>query len=450
MANLLIVEDDSSFSELLEAFLTKKGHHITLAATLEEGLASLKDSKAKNQPFDALLLDYRLPDGNALDLLRTARNAGHRMPAIIMTSFHDIRTAVQAMRSGVFDYITKPVNPDELLMVLSSALEKPAAPTLTIKASPSKLPEFLKGKHELSVELYEHVRLVAPTNMSVIIEGESGTGKEHIASSIHQLSDRAKKPFIAIDCGSLSNELAASELFGYKKGAFTGALQDKTGQFEAAEGGTLFLDEIGNLGYEVQIKLLRALQERIITPVGGTEQIKVDVRLIAATNDDLLASASKGNFREDLYYRLNEFKIKVPPLRDRGKDLDLFITHFVQQANQELERDVKSLSKEVLNLFHQYDWPGNLRELKNVIKRLILLSKDQVAGTEALPEEMLESVQPLLRPDESDLKLLQEIHEKEMITKVLLEVRYNKSKAAKVLNIDRKTLYYKMEKYQIK
>lgn len=450
MANLLIVEDDSSFSELLEAFLTKKGNRVTLASSVEEGLSSLKNSKSGSAQFDALLLDYRLPDGNALDLLQAARDTGHRMPAIIMTSFHDIRTAVQAMRSGVFDYITKPVNPDELLMVLSSALEKPATPSVTTKTASTKQPEFLKGKHELSIELYDHVRLVAPTNMSVIVEGESGTGKEHIARSIHQLSDRAKKPFVAIDCGSLSKDLAASELFGYKKGAFTGALQDKSGQFEAADGGTLFLDEIGNLGYDVQIKLLRALQERIITPVGGTEQIKVDVRLIAATNDDLLISSSKGSFREDLYYRLNEFKIKVPPLRDRGKDLDLFITHFVQQANEELGRNVKNLSKEVLNLFHQYDWPGNLRELKNVIKRLILLSKDQIAGTEALPEEMLDSVQPQLKPEESDLKLLQETHEKEMITKVLLEVRYNKSKAAKVLNIDRKTLYYKMEKYQIK
>ena len=449
MANLLVVEDDTTFGELVVTFLSRKGHTVTLVESMNEGLLCFEKDSVARPSFDALLLDYRLPDGNALDLLHSVRQKGFRMPAIIMTSFHDIRTAVQAMRSGVFDYITKPVHPEELLMVLGSALEKPA-PVSPSSPEPAPAPEFIKGKHELSRQLYDYVRLVAPTDMSVIIEGESGTGKEYVSRSIHALSKRAKQPFVAIDCGSLSQELAASELFGYKKGAFTGALSDKPGQFEAAHGGTLFLDEIGNLGYEIQVKLLRALQERVITPIGGNEPVKVDVRLIVATNDDLLKRSSKGNFREDLYHRLNEFKIKVPALRERGKDMDRFIQHFIDQSNQELGRNVRRLSPEVLELFHQYDWPGNLRELKNVIKRLILLCKDEVAGTEGLPEEMMSAVKPELRPADSDLKALQEIHEREMITRVLEEVRYNKSKAAKLLEIDRKTLYYKMEKYQIR
>jgi len=263
------------------------------------------------------------------------------------------------------------------------------------------------------------------------------------------MSKRSNGPFVAIDCGSLSKELAASELFGHKKGAFTGALQDKIGQFEAADGGTLFLDEIGNLGYDVQIKLLRALQERIIVPIGATQQIKVDVRLIAATNEDLMVNAANGDFRDDLYHRLNEFKIEVPPLRKRGEDLGIFIQHFVEKANEELGRNVRELSKEVMDVFHKYDWPGNLRELNNVIKRLVLLSKEEVATLNALPAEMITAMEDQQKPTGSDLKALQETHEKEMIEKVLQEVRYNKSKAAKLLNIDRKTLYYKIEKYHI-
>jgi len=292
--------------------------------------------------------------------------------------------------------------------------------------------------------------------MSVIIQGESGTGKEHVAKSIHRLSKRSEGPFVAIDCGSLSKDLAASELFGHKKGAFTGALQDKIGQFEAADGGTLFLDEIGNLGYDVQIKLLRALQERIVVPIGSTNPVKVDVRLIAATNEDLMVISQTGDFREDLYHRLNEFKIQVPALRERGEDLGVFIQHFVDKANDELGKNVRQLSKEVIDIFQKYDWPGNLRELNNVIKRLVLLSKEEIADLKALPQEMITSMQSVpaavitsKAAGGSDLKLLQETHEKEMIEKVLQDVRYNKSKAAKLLNIDRKTLYYKIEKYHI-
>lgn len=457
MAHLLLIEDDSTFSRLLTNFLGKHGHQVKVCASIKEAKETLGGNSPEG-PFEVLMLDYRLPDGNSVDFLKTLRSEGNRTPAFIMTSFHDVRTAVTAMQIGAFDYITKPVNPEELLMVLREALNKGEVTSVktATKAKSNKADkqalDYIEGKSKVAKQLFEYVRLVAPTDMSVIIQGESGTGKEHVAKSIHRLSKRADGPFVAIDCGSLSKDLAASELFGHKKGAFTGALQDKIGQFEAADGGTLFLDEIGNLSYDVQIKLLRALQERIIVPIGGTQQVKVNVRLIAATNEDLISSAAAGDFREDLYHRLNEFKIEVPALRKRGEDLPIFIQHFVDKANQELDRNVRELSKEVMDVFQKYDWPGNLRELNNVIKRLVLLSKEEVATLSALPPEMITAMEDQQKPAPgagSDLKALQETHEKEMIEKVLQEVRYNKSKAAKLLNIDRKTLYYKIEKYHI-
>ena len=446
MAHLLLVEDDATFSKLLTIYLGRHGHEVKVCSTIKEAKATLHQSNN----FEVLMLDYRLPDGNSVDLLKEIRDEGIRTPALIMTSFHDVRTAVNAMQSGAFDYITKPVNHEELLMVLGEVLNrKDEIVPKTSKKEEKLSSEFIEGSSAVSKQLYEYVRLVAPTDMSVIIQGESGTGKEHVAKSIHRLSKRKTGPFVAIDCGSLSKDLAASELFGHKKGSFTGALQDKVGQFEAADGGTIFLDEIGNLSYEVQVKLLRALQERIIVPIGSTQPIKVDVRIIAATNEDLMVSASNGDFRDDLYHRLNEFKIEVPPLRRRGGDLNIFVDHFVQRANHEIGRNVTQLSKDVLNIFQQYDWPGNLRELNNVIKRLILLTKGEIAGIEALPAEMITEIHEAPKSIGSDLKALQENSEKEMIEKVLQEVRYNKSKAAKLLNIDRKTLYYKIEKYQI-
>ena len=455
MAHLLLVEDDTTFSKLLSNFLGKHGHEVQVCSTIAGAKDAIRSKAGASDDFAVLMLDYRLPDGNSLDLLKSLREEGNRTPALIMTSFNDIRTAVNAMQSGAFDYITKPVNPEELLMVLKEALNRKT--TVSVKTT-TKKPEkqsldFIEGNSKISKQLYEYVRLVAPTDMSVIIQGESGTGKEHVAKSIHRLSKRADGPFVAIDCGSLSKDLAASELFGHKKGAFTGALTDKIGQFEAADGGTLFLDEIGNLGYDVQIKLLRALQERIVVPIGSTQPVKVDVRLIAATNEDLLTISSNGDFREDLYHRLNEFKIQVPALRERGEDLGVFIQHFVDKANEELDKNVRQLSKEVMDIFMKYDWPGNLRELNNVIKRLVLLSKEETADLKALPQEMITTMENVAAKPTvatgSDLKLLQETHEKEMIEKVLQDVRYNKSKAAKLLNIDRKTLYYKIEKYQI-
>jgi two-component system response regulator HydG len=440
MAKILIVEDDLTFSQLLRGFLQKHGHEIITAASIKDGLKSI----AQNT-FDLLLLDYRLPDGIGLDVLINAKATGSIVPVIIMTSFNDVRTAVNAIQSGAFDYITKPVNPDELLMIMSNALGEKKEPAATVQ---DDQPEFIKGNSHDSDKLHEHIDVVAPTDMAVLIQGESGTGKEYVARTIHRQSKRKAKPFVAIDCGALSKDLAASELFGHIKGAFTGAIADKKGMFEYADGGTLFLDEVGNLSYDVQVKLLRALQEKIIQPLGSNKQVPVNVRIITATNDDLVNSVSGGDFRQDLYHRINEFKIQLAPLRARGNDIDIFIRHFIKLANTELDRKVSNLSAEAKEILHKYDWPGNLRELKNVIKRMVLLSHGDIAGVDTMPDEMLFSVSNNIHQNrESDLKAQNEVNEKQLIQKTLIQVKYNKSKAAKLLNIDRKTLYSKIERY---
>jgi two-component system response regulator HydG len=440
MSNILLVEDDRTFSRILDTFLSRQGFDVEVKHDLKTGLQQLREKK-----FDLLLLDYRLPDGTGLDFLARCAGEWAGFPTIMMTSFDDVRTAVKAMRSGVFEYIIKPLNPDELLMVINEALQKNWQPGKALGATPG----FIEGQSNVARKLNEHIQLVAPTDMSVLIIGESGTGKEQVARSIHAFSKRKDKPFVAIDCGTLSKDLAASELFGHLKGSFTGALNDKKGVFESANGGTVFLDEIGNLGYDVQVKLLRMLQERTIQPVGSNKPVSVDIRLVSATNENLLSSIARGAFREDIYHRINEFKIQVPSLREREEDLDLFVNHFISLANHELNKSVEKVTDEVIAIFRSYDWPGNLRELKNVIKRMVLLAKTSWAGKDTLPEEMIDSINSQPKKETLDLKALQEAGEKEAIIKVLQQTKYNKTKAAKVLNIDRKTLYYKMELYGI-
>jgi two-component system response regulator HydG len=441
VVNVLLIDDDITFTKIVETFLVRKGYAVEARHSLGSGIEALQSRK-----FDLLLLDYRLPDGNGLELISRQGDDLERIPTIVITSFNDVKTAVKTIQSGVLEYITKPVNPDELIMVIETALQKESAENAVVAAGPVN---FIQGTSASARKLYEHIALVAPTEMSVMILGESGTGKEHIARSIHDLSKKSKHPFVAIDCGVLSKELGSSELFGHVKGAFTGALTDKVGLIESADGGTVFLDEIGNLSYDVQIKLLRMLQERTIQPIGSNKVIKVDVRLITATNEDLNDSMAKGNFREDIYHRINEFKIRVPALRERGSDLELFVDHFVRLSNKELGKKVDHVSAETLEIFYQYDWPGNLRELKNVIKRMVLLTTDKVARPDVLPEEMVHALLHEPQKRNSDLKVAQENSEKELITQALEQSKYNKTKAARLLNIDRKTLYYKMERYGI-
>jgi two-component system response regulator HydG len=447
MASILLIEDDLTFSRILEGFLTKHGCHVTINNKGKDGLRTFQ-----SRSFDMVLLDYRLPDVTGMELLTEIKKLNNEVPVVIMTSFSDIRTAVKAIKSGALEYITKPVNPDELLMIVQQALKKEKKHEAI--SSPVFHNNFVEGNSAPALQLNEFVKLVAPTNMSVLIQGESGTGKENVARTIHRLSPRSGAPFIAVDCGALSKELAGSELFGHVKGAFTGAILDKIGQFEAAHKGTIFLDEVGNLSYDVQVKLLRAIQERIIQPIGSNKEVKVDVRILTATNDDLEESVRKGEFREDLYHRLNEFKLTVPAIRERGDDLYDFLDHFREAANKELGRNVKKFDSEVLRIFEQYDWPGNLREMKNVVKRAVLLTPVDIVELNAIPSEMISGVKNSAGIQHKqapvyDLKALQETQEREVIVKTLQEVRFNKSKAARILNIDRKTLYLKMEKYGI-
>jgi two-component system, NtrC family, response regulator HydG len=448
MASILLIEDDLTFSRILEGFLAKNGHQVAVNHNGKDGLKSFQ-----SKSFDLVLLDYRLPDTTGMDVLGDMKSTNPESQVIIMTSFSDIKTAVKAIKLGAFEYITKPVNPDELLMLVHQAMQK-ERPAVARKKTAAPSRQYVQGKSQASKQLHDYIKLVAPTSMSVIIEGESGTGKEYVARSIHNLSTRSKAPFVAVDCGALSKELAASELFGHMKGSFTGAVSDKTGQFEAAHTGTLFLDEVGNLSYEVQVKLLRALQERVVSPIGSNKEVRVDVRIITATNDDLSQSVRQGQFREDLYHRLNEFSMRVPALRERTDDLEEFLDFFRESANHELGKNVIGFQEDVLRLFRTYDWPGNLRELKNVVKRAVLLTSEERVGMDSLPTEMVMSTRkPVVKVTSDvpiyDLKALQETQEKEMIVKTLQEVRYNKSKAARILNIDRKTLYLKMEKYGI-
>lgn len=461
MITILLVEDDTTFSAILDGYLSRNGYKVDPCYSVKSALQALAEKK-----YDLLLLDYRLGDGDCLEIIDSLHKKNLFIPSIVMTGFSDVRTAVRAMKKGVYDFITKPVNPEELLMTVQESLkdfsktdqavdvpavsEKLAYKVNQVKKS--AFPDYIEGTSKLANKLHEYIQLVAPTDMSILIRGESGTGKEYVARAIHKSGKRADKPFISIDCGTLSKELAASELFGHIKGSFTGAFNDKKGLFEEASGGTLFLDEIGNLSYDVQVKLLRALQERVIQPIGANKTIKVDVRVIAATNDELIGIAESGTFREDLYHRINEFEILVPALRDREADLFIFTDFLIKEANQELSKEVSAISDEVREVFEQYEWPGNIRELKNIVKRMILLTNGNLAEVSSLPDYMIHSTRnkdEIMAATGEDLRSQNDAHERKLIVDVLQKVKYNKSKAAKVLEIDRKTLYNKLEKYDI-
>ena len=436
MTSILIVEDDITYAMMLKTWLGKQGFNVASASNIAR---AQKYIEAEN--VDLILSDMRLPDRDGTDLLRWLAERDLPVPLIIMTGYADIQSAVQAMKLGARDYVAKPVNPAELLKKIQEALQT-ARPQATPTA-PSPASDFLEGESDAARQLYNYVRLVAPTNMAVLINGASGTGKEYVAHRIHQLSKRANHPFVAIDCGSIPKELAASEFFGHVKGAFTGALADKTGAFVEANGGTIFLDEIGNLSYEVQIQLLRALQERKIRPVGSGKEIPVDVRLISATNENLEQAIEKGAFREDLYHRLNEFTLRIPPLKDRREDILLFANFFLDQANREMDKQLVGFDDRACRLLLDYAWPGNLRQMKNAIRRATLLA----TGKFITPAEL--SDLPETGTSIAALPLRNEETEKQHILEALRQTGRNKSRAAQLLGIDRKTLYNKLKLYGI-
>lgn len=454
MKKILLIEDDLTYSKIIKKFLEKNQYNVFTTTKLVDAYSLLE----RESP-ELIITDYRLPDGTGMEILEKIIDSKSNTPVILITNYSDIRTAVKSMKMGAFEYITKPVNPDELLATVNEAFNNKKNYSISThimeSSKPSEFPlpeedDYFVGESRFALQIEQYINLVAPTDMSVIVLGESGTGKEYIAKRIHQKSKRSSGPFVAIDCGALSKDLAGSELFGHVKGAFTGAMDNKTGHFESAKEGTIFLDEIGNLGYEVQIKLLRAIQERKIRKIGGNKDIDIDVRIIVATNEDLAVSAKNGEFREDLYHRLNEFIMEASPLRDRKEDLFRFAELFLNSSNSSLEKNVYGFSEEVKTIFMNYSWPGNLREFKNIIKRAVLLTGEGLIKTDVIPFD-------LSLPENSiseigaakDLKSSYEEQERSLIIKTLEEVKYNKSKAAKILDMDRKTLYNKLEKYSI-
>lgn len=455
MPHILIVEDDIAFGTMLQTWLRKKGFEVDKATSVGAAVKLLVDNAA-----DLVLSDLRLPDHDGLRLLKWMRDHDNNAPFIVMTNYAEVQNAVLAMKSGAADYIAKPVQPDILLQKIKDALSAanaqpvqtvatPAAPDKPVSNKPVKSkkredsPRYIEGKSEASRQLYSYVELVAPTPMSVLILGASGTGKEYVARRIHELSQRHDRPFFALDCGAIPRDVAASEFFGHKKGAFTGADTDKRGAFEMANGGTLFLDEVGNLSYDVQVQLLRALQERRIRPVGGTEEIPIDIRLVCATNENLAEAVADGGFREDLYHRINEFTIYMPKLSERGTDLFLFADLFVRHANEELDRDVEGFDSAAAEMLASHPWTGNLRELNNVVKRAVLLTR----GKHITPLELSQAMPP--SQQEPTMALHDEDSERSRIVAALRQTNGNKAAAARLLGIDRKTIYNKIERLGI-
>lgn len=447
MKKILVIDDDTFMCDLLVNHLKQNKFDVTGTYTGKNGIKLVENNR-----FDLVLCDYRLPDSDGFKILQEIKSKKPLLPVVIMTAYAEIRLAVKLIKSGAFDYITKPVQPEEIINIIDRALE----PRDGKETSSKFRTNFVTGKSKAIQEVMQQVKVVAPTDLTVLIVGETGSGKEYIAKAIHYASARSDKPFVAVDCGAIPKDLANSELFGHIKGAFTGAINNKMGYFEQAKGGTLFLDEVGNLPYENQVKLLRALQERFINKVGDNKIIKVDVRIITASNDDLSQLVEKNEFREDLYHRLNGFKIHLPPLRDRDTDIMEFAEFFIDKANKSFNKSVKGMDEETKKLVYRYNWHGNIRELQNVINRAVLLNQGEFITADVLPDEIRfnrlqanAQVKNAGGKDVTDLKEATLITEKEVITNALMESNYNKSKAAKMLNIDRKTLYNKIKQYDI-
>ena len=455
MTRILIVEDDIAFGTMMQTWLKKKGFDVDKATSVGAAVRLIEEKPA----YNLVLSDLRLPDRDGLELLAWMHKNSMPIPFIVMTNYAEVQNAVLAMKSGAADYIAKPIQPDILLSKIKDALQNDNTSTpqpnnsnnnkttkqpnntnnTTTTSQPHNLSSrFIEGNSEASRQLYSYVSLVAPTPMSVLILGASGTGKEYVARRIHEQSQRAGKPFVALDCGAIPRDVAASEFFGHKKGAFTGADSDKRGAFEAANGGTLFLDEVGNLSYDVQVQLLRALQERRIRPLGGTEERPIDIRLVAATNENLEQAVAEGRFREDLYHRLSEFTIYMPQLSERGTDLYLFADLFVRLANEDLSRHVEGFDARAAEKLASYSWPGNLRELNNVVKRAVLMAR----GAFITQDELSAAMGPLRQ--EPITALHDADAERQRILNALQQCGGNKSKAARMLGIDRKTLYNKL------
>ena len=429
MGTILIVENNRAYAHIIAIWLKK--HGMDARYVLSMNTAKLFLSK---KDVDMVLSDFRFGENNAMELLEWIKSEGYQIPFLIMTGYADIPGAVDAIKKGVENYLPKPIQTEKTLSIIQEVLGRKR------KVSETKHTFYL-GRSPLSLKLQHYVRLVAPAEMTVLIRGASGTGKEWVASQIHALSKRADAPFVVVDCGTLPKELAASELFGYVKGAFTGAIEDKEGMFARANHGTLFLDEIGNLNMNVQMLLLRALQEKHFRPIGGWKEIEVDIRLIAATNEDLEKAIIEGRFREDLFHRINEFPLQVPLLVECSEDIIPLAEFMLDIANRELNKKVKGFDRKTQTKFKSYSWPGNIREMRMVVKRAVLLAKDDWITIEDI--ELL----PNKRPKEYRLK--DERAERNNIIKALNATDNDRTAAARLLGISRSTLYLKLKKYHL-
>lgn len=460
MTKILIVEDNEDMQHILSNLLHEEGYE-TIAVL--DGESALKEVK-KNDP-NLVLLDIKLPGMDGMKVLNEMQKIDKDLQIIMLTAYGDIKDAVNAMKLGAYDYITKPFNNDELLLIISKALQTHYL-TREVKHLRKKLGEKtaedivleLGGESTKVKQVLEYINIVCPTNVSVILRGESGTGKELIAQLIHMKSQRRERAFVAIDCGAIPETLVESELFGYEKGAFTGADRQKEGRFELAQEGTLFLDEITNLPEVAQTKLLRVLQEKKVQRLGGKKDIKVDVRIIVATNIPLFNAVKKGKFREDLFYRLNEFEIIIPTLRERKEDIPILAKRFLDEANNEFGKNIKGFTPQAMESLLTYRWPGNVREFKNAIRKTVLLTNSKNIDRIYFPNDDLNtpekpefnevsgegsSLHDLVRDTTNEM-------ERDIIIKTLSKVGGNKSKAARLLKINRITLYAKLKRFDIK
>jgi two-component system, NtrC family, response regulator AtoC len=449
--HILLTEDDVLAGELFEEVLKDQGYRVDRVLTGEAALERFESSR-----YDLLLVDVQLPGKSGLDVTREAKALRPDVPVVVMTAFASMETAIEAIREGAFDYASKPINLDELKHVVARALSQGSAVAESEHPFNGDTLGTIIGNSPAMVEVYKTVARVAQTKSTALVLGESGTGKELVARAIHQHSPRARRPFVAIDCGALPESLLESELFGYMRGAFTGAILDRKGLFEEADGATCFLDEIGDISATVQAKLLRVLQEGEVRRIGSQKFLKVDVRVIAATNKDIGSLVRSGSFREDLYYRLNVVSVQLPPLRDRPDDIPALAHHFLRRYSAENEKPITGFSDDAVRVLRAYQWPGNIRELENAIERAVTLSSHRVLTADDLPLEVrrrpaaqdASQIASTLSGMFADVPTLEEV-KKRYISHVLHNNRGNLSRAAVILDVDRRSLYRMMDRYKI-
>ncbi len=446
---ILVVDDEAPIREVLQKGLSQMGGF--LVDTAKNGQEAIE--KVERETFDMVLTDLMMPEMDGMELLRIVKGTRPELPVIMMTAYGSIDNAVEAMKIGANDYITKPVDFKDLFMRISKVQQENLLirENRLLRMEVRKKFEFsnIIGKSKKMQEVFSLIEKVAPSNSTVLIYGGSGTGKELVAKAIHYNSSRADYPFLPFNCGAIPETLVESELFGHTKGAFTGAIQAKKGLFEEANGGTLFLDEISTIPPSVQVKLLRVLQEKEVMKVGSTERTKIDVRLIAATNEDLEGLMKKGKFREDLFYRLHVFPIFLPDLKDRKEDIPLLAYHFLERYSKEAKKEIKGFSKEAMNLLLEYDWPGNVRELENAIERAVIMADKDYLTPNDFPKDLVEGVPALIKKGVKERKSLEEI-KNEYIHQILKETNGNKRAAAEILKVNPRTLYRFEKKIQSK